>query len=44
MVEVEAAAAAMEREEVMVGVDLSKGIILEVQISTGRTSAKHRLG
>ena len=33
-----------EGEELMVGVDLCKGVILEIQISTGKTCAKHRLG
>ena len=31
-------------EERMVGVDLTKGIILEIQISTGETFARHNLG
>ena len=31
-------------EERMVGVDLSKGLILEIQISTGETFARHNLG
>lgn len=31
-------------EERMVGVDLSKGVILEIQIITGKTFAKHNLG
>ena len=31
-------------EERMVGVDLSKGVILEIQITTGQTFAKHNLG
>ena len=31
-------------EERMVGVDLSKGVILEIQITTGKTFAKHNLG
>ena len=31
-------------EEMMVGVDLSKGVILEIQITTGKTFAKHNLG
>ena len=31
-------------EERMVGVDLSKGVILEIQITTGKTFAKHSLG
>ena len=31
-------------EERMVGVDLSKGVIFEIQITTGKTFAKHNLG
>lgn len=31
-------------EERMVGVDLDKGLILEIKISTGETFARHRLG
>lgn len=31
-------------EERMVGVDLSKGVILEIQIATGETFARHNLG
>ena len=31
-------------EERMVGVDLSKGVILEIQITSGKTFAKHNLG
>lgn len=31
-------------EERMVGVDLSKGVILEIQIANGKTCAKHKLG
>lgn len=31
-------------EERMVGVDLCKGVILEIQITTGKTFAKHNLG
>lgn len=31
-------------EERMVGVDLPKGVILEIQITTGKTFAKHSLG
>jgi len=31
-------------EERMVGVDLFKGVILEIQITTGKTFAKHNLG
>ena len=31
-------------EERMVGVDLDKGLILEIKISTGETCARHSLG
>ena len=31
-------------EERMVAVDLCKGVLFEVQITTGRTCAKHNLG
>lgn len=31
-------------EERMVGLDLSKGVILEIQIANGKTCAKHKLG
>ena len=31
-------------EERMVGVDLTKGVILDIQITTGKTFAKHNLG
>ena len=45
MVEVEREERCSEdTEERMVGVDLSKRIILEIQISTGETFARHNLG
>jgi len=31
-------------EERMVGLDLTKGVILEIQIANGKTCAKHKLG
>lgn len=43
MVEVEVGSAD-QLEERMVGIDLAKGVIMEIQISTGKTCAKHKLG
>ena len=33
-----------QMEERMVGIDLSKGVIMEIQIPSGKTCAKHKLG
>ena len=43
MVEVEGKTAG-QVEERMVGIDLSKGVIMEIQLTTGKTCAKHKLG